>query len=161
MRAENQSTPHNRTIQLTEIPPGKFKGPAEMKITINYVLEGRPPADYGIALDGFVIPEILGAINQKALADEAARKEVKDVPEAIQHIAGRMALDLEIKALELWGKLTEKERYDLDRSGKLPFAVAKILLVALVDNGRVHNQWSAEGIEKDIKRIRRIERNRP
>lgn len=72
MKADNTSTPHNRTIRLTEIEGGEL---SELDITINYT---KVPNDdkvvyKAVTLDGVVIPALIKAINDQHEANAAGR----------------------------------------------------------------------------------------
>lgn len=68
MKATNNNTDHNRTIELQSIPtaigsPYQNKLPPSMKITINYTNEDIPTIDKAVSLDNIIIPEIINSVN--------------------------------------------------------------------------------------------------
>ncbi len=65
MKADNTTTPHNRTIRLTEIPSGKHGALSELSIKIGYVSDDPKIGDghRGVTIDSVVIPMIVEAIN--------------------------------------------------------------------------------------------------
>ena len=63
MKAENQSTGHNRTIKITEIDQ-KSNLPTEITITVTYKAnENIAVVDQAVLLDKFIIPQIVKALN--------------------------------------------------------------------------------------------------
>lgn len=87
---------------------------------------------------------------------------------ALAAIAEEIGKDFYAAGLELLQKLTQEERARImkttDSEKKpvfAPYRLAKAILVALAEEGRVSRQWSAEGILPDIRRIKRIRKNRP
>lgn len=64
MNAENKTTPHNRTIRLTNIPLGQHCRHSEMQIKISYVESDGARIDLAVALDHVIIPAIIDAINK-------------------------------------------------------------------------------------------------
>lgn len=63
MKAENETTDHNRTIKLTQIPSPDV---SSMEITINYVHGDNEQGRIykAVALDNIVIPAIISALNR-------------------------------------------------------------------------------------------------
>lgn len=74
MKAENDSTPHNRTIKLTEIG-GEYLH--ELEIYVNYTSTPNDGgmAEKGCTLDKIVVPAIIEAINKAHDTRKRRRKE--------------------------------------------------------------------------------------
>lgn len=66
MKAENETTGHNRTLRITGIP-GAEAPLRELCITIGYVSGSNDGAviDKAVTLDSVVIPAIIEAINRR------------------------------------------------------------------------------------------------
>ena len=75
----------------------------------------------------------------------------------MREITRECADDLFRHGLALWEKMTAQERADMSRES-YPYRLPKAILVALVANGIIDRQWNAEGIKRDVARLRKIER---
>lgn len=65
MKAQNDTTGHNRTIRITEIPEHPHRYLSEMSITIGYLREGDGSIiDKAVTLDNVIIPAIIEALNK-------------------------------------------------------------------------------------------------
>ncbi len=72
MKADNQSTDHNRTVHITNIKPHGIWAklnicnlPTELTITINYKEDGPGTTlEKAVTLDSVVIPAIIKALNE-------------------------------------------------------------------------------------------------
>lgn len=65
MKADNQSTPHNRTIRFSEIPDEEIH---EMDVTINYTGQGN--AGKGVVIDSIIVPYIMNALKIAKAVEE-------------------------------------------------------------------------------------------
>jgi hypothetical protein len=75
----------------------------------------------------------------------------------MREIALECANDLFQQGVALWEKMTAQERAEMSRES-YPYRLPKAILVALVANGIIDRQWNAEGIKRDVARLRKIER---
>ena len=75
----------------------------------------------------------------------------------MREITRKCADDLFQQGLALWEKMTAQERAEMSRES-YPYRLPKAILVALVANGIIDRQWNAEGIKRDVARLRKIER---
>ena len=80
-----------------------------------------------------------------------------DFEKSYREICTKAGDDLFRRGVELYGKLTEDERKML-RAGSAGFRSARIILCAVADT--VEPEWAAESILQDIKRVKRIRKNR-
>ena len=66
MKAENETTGHNRIIKITDLPSLYAENLSELSITIHYVSKENEDGVLAkaSALDHFVIPKIIKALNQ-------------------------------------------------------------------------------------------------
>lgn len=78
--------------------------------------------------------------------------------EAVAEICQSAAKELEKASLKLAGKLTIEEIDKFSVHGAMPMRLAKCLLCAVDDT--INWQFSAEATLKDIKALKRIDRNR-
>lgn len=92
-------------------------------------------------------------------------KMKRQAEKAIREIARKMGQDLAQEAIQFLGKLTQDEVEDFTRWKLYPgqpqfYRLAKALLVAIAQEDRITWQWSAEALKRDIRKARRIYRNR-
>jgi hypothetical protein len=83
------------------------------------------------------------------------RREFKSY---LHEVCRKCADDLEQKGMEVFDKMTADEVNRVTQDDALPYRLAKGILVALVENGIIDRQWNAEGLKKDVKALRKIER---
>jgi hypothetical protein len=76
----------------------------------------------------------------------------------LHEICRNCADDLEEKGMEVFDKCCEDEIASITERGKYPYRLAKGILCAIVKNGIIDRQWNADGLKKDVKRLRKIEK---
>lgn len=82
----------------------------------------------------------------------------KEFQSYLHEICRKCADDLEAEGMKVFDKCLPDEIAAITMKEEYPYRLARGILLAVVANGRIDDQWNAESLIKDVKRLRKIER---